>query len=162
MYKPLPPISEARNELEARLKKERNAQRRQRLHLLVLIQSGSVASRQEAADHLAVHRNTIGRWLSAYEQDGLDGLLALAKTGAKPGQKSLPPAALSALQERLAAAGFSSYGEATSWLAEAWGLEVPYKTVYALVRYRLGAKLKRARPEHAKKTVPRSSPFPSA
>lgn len=162
MYKPLPLISEELHELQVRLKKERNAQRRQRLHLLVLIQSGSVATRQEAAEHLAVHRNSTGRWLSRYEQGGIEGLLAIEKTGAKPGQKSLSPAALAALEMRLHAEGFSSYGEATTWLAEEWGLEVPYKTVYGLLRYRLGAKLKRARPEHAKKTDPTFSPSPSA
>jgi transposase len=152
MYKRLPQIKEALEELEARLKRERDAQLRPRLHLLVLVASGRAHTRQEASEHLALHRNTIGRWLAAYEQGGLDRLLTVEKTGAKPGQKTLPEPVWQALQARLNAEGFSDYKHVQRWLAEEWGLEIPYKTLHPLVRYRLGAKLKRARPVHAKKT----------
>ena len=157
MYTPLPVITEALDELEARLKRERDGQRRLRLHLLVLIRSGAVQERQEAAVHLAVHRNTISRWLSAYCEGGLEQLLEIKRPGAKPGQKTLSPAILAALQERLDHEGFAGYLEVQHWLAMEYALEVPYPTVHKLVRYRLGAKLKRARPRHAKKTKPRSS-----
>ncbi len=40
MYKPLPVITEALDELEVRMKCERDGQRRLRLHLLVLLASG--------------------------------------------------------------------------------------------------------------------------
>lgn len=162
MYKRLPQIKEPLEDLDARLKRERDSQLRPRLHLLVLIASGRVRARQEAAEHLALHRNTIGRWLAAYEEAGLQGLLTVEKTGAKPGQKTLPEPVWQALQERLNTEGFSDYLHAQRWLAEEWGVEVPYKTLHALVRYRLGAKLKRARPVHAKKTLARSQPSPHA
>jgi transposase len=153
MYVPLPVIREALDELEARMKRERDGQRRLRLHLLVLIRSGQVQERQQAAEHLGVHRNTIARWLQSYEAGGLGKLLELQKVGAKPEQKTLPPRVWAALQEKLAAedGGFSGYREVQHWLAEEYALEVCYPTVHKLVRYRLGAKLKRARPRHAKK-----------
>ena len=151
MYKPLPVVTEALDELEARMKRERGGQRRLRLHLLVLIASGRIQERQEAAAHLGVHRNTIGRWLQSYEAGGLETLLELQKVGAKPEQKTLPPAVWAALQERLAEEGFDGYLAVQRWLAEEYALEVCYPTVHKLVRYRLGAKLKRARPRHAKK-----------
>jgi transposase len=122
---------------------------------LVLIASGQARTRQEAAEHLALHRNTISRWLGIYEQAGLEELLTLEKTGAKPGQKTLPEPVWQALQERLNSEGFSDYLHAQRWLAEEWGQDVSYKTLHALVRYRLGAKLKRARPVHEKKTLAR-------
>lgn len=162
MYKPLPGVAEALDELKVRLKRERDGQRRARLHLLVLMRSGQVRSRQDAATHLAIHRNTIARWLAAYERDGLAGLLSVQSPGAKPGQKALPAAVLEALRQRLKAEGFDGYTHIERWLQEEHGLEVPYKTVHGLVRYRLGAKLKRARPVHAKKTRARRAPFQSA
>lgn len=161
MYKPLPQISEALEDLQSQLKRERDPGRRPRLHLLVLIRSGEVHTRRDAADHLALHRNTVGRWLAAYEEGGQQALLTIDTPGAKPGQKTLSPPVLAALQQRLREEGFPSYGEGVSWLAEEHGLEVPYKTVHGIVRYRLGAKLKRARPVHAKKTVPSLPASPS-
>lgn len=160
MYKPLPPIHETLTELEAQLKRSRDPQRRPRLHLLVLLGSGAVRSRQEAASHLAVHRNTVGRWLSAYEQGGLAALLHLGAPGAPAEQKSLPAPVLSALQQRLQTDGFEGYTEVQRWLADEYALAVPYTTVHSLVRYRLGAKLKRARPVHEKKTLRRPVPSP--
>jgi transposase len=157
----LPIIAEALKELETRMKRERDGQRRLRLHLLVLIRSGQVQERQHAASHLGVHRNTIGRWLKAYQDGGLEQLLHLKRPGAKPGQKTLSPPILAALQERLHQEGFAGYVEVQHWLAEEYALEVPYPTVHTLVRYGLGAKLKRARPRHAKKTLPRPSTSPS-
>ncbi|WP_104909173.1 hypothetical protein [Nostoc sp. 'Lobaria pulmonaria (5183) cyanobiont'] len=38
--------------------------------------------------------------------------------------------------------GFSRYGAIVEWLKKEYGLDIEYGTVYALVRYRLGAKLK--------------------
>ncbi len=162
MYKPLPHIAEPLADLQAQLRRTRDPQRRQRLHLLVLLKRGEVPSRQEAAAHLAVHRNTIGRWLSAYESGGLAEVLTLDTPGAKSEQRTLSPAVLEALRERLAREGFASYGEVLTWLAKEHGVVVPYPTLHKLVRYRLGAKLKRARPVHAKKTSRTSRPSPNA
>jgi hypothetical protein len=52
MYKPLPLVTEALDELDARSKRERDGQRRPRLHLLVLLRFGRIQRRQEAATHL--------------------------------------------------------------------------------------------------------------
>jgi transposase len=43
--------------------------------------------------------------------------------------------------------GFSSYGAIVEWLEQKHGLVVDYGTVYATVRYLLGAKLKEPRPQ---------------
>jgi hypothetical protein len=64
MYQPLPPIVEELDVLQARLRSERDSQLRPRLHLLVLLKSGQVTTRRQAAAHLAVHRNTITGWPS--------------------------------------------------------------------------------------------------
>ena len=59
MYQPLPFIREDLETLHIRLHSERDPKRKPRLHLLVLLKSGQVSSRGQAAAHLALHRNTV-------------------------------------------------------------------------------------------------------
>jgi transposase len=152
MYQPLPAITEDLDTLQARLRSERDGQLRPRLHLLVLLKSGQITTRRQAAAHLAVHRNTIAFWLRTYRDGGLPALLTYKEAGAPSGQKSLPAAVFAQLQARLASpSGFASYGAIQQWLREAFALEVPYQTLYGIVHYQLKAKLKRPRPSHAKK-----------
>ena len=42
--------------------------------------------------------------------------------------------------------GFHRYGEIQQWLLQEYEAEIPYSTVHQVVRYRLKAKLKVARP----------------
>lgn len=98
MYRRLPLIEEPLAELQARLRQERNSQIRPRLHLLVLIASDTVHSQAEAATHLALHRNTISRYLALYRRGGLEALLHLDRGGAPAEQRSLRVPVLEALQ----------------------------------------------------------------
>lgn len=146
-----PPITESAEALQELLTREHSAKRRTRLHLLFLIRSGEVKTREQAAKHLLVHRNSIQNWLNAYKAGGLDQMLHVGVTGPKPEQKSLPDAAYQALQEQIRGDGFSGYTDAKAWLQREFGVDLPYSTVHKIIRYRLGAKLKRARPRHQKK-----------
>lgn len=148
----LPVITEPADELRASLRAERDPERRRRLHALVLIASREATTRTQAAEHLAVHRNTLSRWLQRYRQGGLDAMLRVAKTGPAPEQRTLPPAVLDALRARLSdPQGFSGYHDVQRWIEQEYDLVVSYKTLHGIVRYRLGAKLKTPRPEHPKK-----------
>jgi transposase len=156
MYQPLPAITEDLETLQARLRSERDAQLRPRLHLLVLLKSGQITTRRQAAVHLAVHRNTVALWLRTYHAGGLPALLTYKEAGAPAGQKTLPPAVFAQLKTRLATpTGFASYLDVQRWLREEFALEVPYKTLHGIVPYQLKAKLKRPRPSQAQKTQPR-------
>jgi transposase len=153
MYQPLPPILEDLETLQERLRHERDPKRKPRLHLLVLLKSGRVISRGQAAAHLALHRNTVAAWLRRYRDGGLAALLTYKEAGAPAGQKTLPLAVFAQLKTRLAtSSGFASYSEIQQWLREEFGVEVPYKTLHGIVHYQLKAKRKRPRPSHAKKT----------
>jgi hypothetical protein len=92
MYQPLPDMTEPLDTLQARLRSERDPHLRPRLHLLVLLKSGQVTTRHQAAVHLAVHRNTVALWLRTYCDGGLPALLTYKEPGAPSGQKSLPAA----------------------------------------------------------------------
>jgi transposase len=146
-----PPIMESAEQLRDLLTYEQSAKRRSRLHLLFLIRSGEVQSREEAAARLLVHRNSVWAWLEAYKAGGLEQMLRIGTPGPKPVQKSLPAPVFNALEKQVEGEGFSGYTHAQEWLRTEYGRDLPYSTVHKLVRYRLGAKLKRARPRHQKK-----------
>ena len=147
-----PPIAETLETLRHRLRRETDLRLKTRLHLLVLVQAGDAQTQVEAAERLAVHPNTVWRWLQTYRKGGLESLLTLGRRGAPAGQRTLPTPVFDALKRRLTdPEGFASYIEAGQWLKTEFGLEVPYKTVHKLVRYRLKAKLKTPRPRHDKK-----------
>jgi transposase len=160
MYRDLPDIGEPLEELESKLRAERNAQIRRRIHLLVLVRSGKVRTRQAAAEHLAVHRNTIRNWLDLYEAGGVERMVQIAPGGARAEQRTLPEPVLAALEARLGAEGFEGYTEAQRWLEQEFGISARYSAVHGIIRRRLGAKLKRARPAHVKKTMPRPHASP--
>ena len=130
-YRPLPEVVESVDELSSLLRQERDATRKARLHLLLLIQTDRVTSQAGAAEHLALHRNTISDWLRRYREGGIEALLAVAPRGKEPGQRTLPAYAFEALEERLATRhGFAGYDDIQRWLFQEFGLEVPYKSVY--------------------------------
>jgi transposase len=151
--RPIPTIPEDLDTLKQRLAQTRQAIIKQRLHLLMLLKTDPDMTRQRAADHLALHRNTITRWLRLYQQGALEALLTTRPVGAPTGQKSLPPEVLAQLQARLKTPeGFTSYGQVQQWLQQTFDLAIAYPTLHHIIRYQLKAKLKRARPSHAKKT----------
>ena len=151
-YRTLPPVTESADKLRKQIRATREAELRERLLMLLLIRTGELTTRQALAERLMRHRNTISRWLSAYEEGGLDRLLERNVGGRPPGQCTLPDPVFETLKARLKTEeGFSSYVEVQRWLDDDYGLTVPYKTVHQIVRYSLKAKLKRARPVHPKK-----------
>jgi transposase len=150
MYMHLPQVAEPVAELRARLKAETHPKKRQRLHLLYLIADGQVRSVIQAAQVLAVHRQTVGNWLEAYRAGGVEQLLTLRPNLGR--RSAIPPTVEAALVARLAEPdGFASYGEIQTWLRETHGITMKYSALHHFVRYRLGARPKVARPAHEKK-----------
>jgi transposase len=146
----IPPITEHADDLKGRLQREHDGHKKPRLQMLSLLASGQAHTRQDVAQLLGVHRNTIGRWLALYAAGGLDALLAIYVPAGKP--VSLAPAVLASLEQALRRpAGFASYEALRHWVRQTHGVEVKYKTLYTLVRTRFKTKLKVARPSHTKK-----------
>ena len=150
MKKPMSAINETPEALQRLLHTESDVQRHQRLQTLYLVQTQQARTRRQVARLLGVSRNTVGRWLAAYEAGGLARMLTIAKApGTAP---RLSPAIRQALRERLAQPdGFASYKAIWQWLQHEYGLSIAYKTVHKLVRYHLHAKLKVPRKSHIKK-----------
>jgi len=147
----IPPITDQTDDLKHRLQREHDGHKKPRLQMLYLLASGKAHTRQDVAHLLGVHRNTIGRWLATYAAGGLDALLATYVPAGKP--ISLAPAVLASLEQALRRPeGFASYEALRRWIRQTHGVEVKYKTIYALVRTRFRAKLKVPRPSHTKKS----------
>jgi transposase len=150
MYRTTPGIREPVDELRQRIQHEHDGHKKPRLQMLYLLASGHARNRQDVAQLLGVHRNTIGRWLAIYAAGGLPALLATyVPTGRTV---SLAPAVLSGLEQALRRPeGFASYEALRQWVRRTHGVEVKYKTLYRIVRTRFRAKLKVPRPSHTKK-----------
>ncbi len=153
MNKRIPEIKDNLDELQSRLQKEKDSDRKQRIHMLVLLKSGQARTKKDVAKRLAVHRNTIRDWLIKYETNGIDGLLEIKPLGQPKGQRSLTDDVLSSLKQRLEdPSGFGRYIELKSWLTETHGVSIEYHTLYRIVHYEQKAKLKVPRRSHIKKT----------
>ena len=150
MNKALPVIQESADDLKHLLTRERHPAKHQRLHALYVLATGQARFRGEVAQMLGVDRNTVARWLDQYAAGGLAALLQIYVPAGK--RKPLTPAQLAHLQQRLATPeGFGSYDEARQWIADTFGVTLSYNATHKLLRYKLGAKLKVARPSHKKK-----------
>ncbi len=151
-------IVESCEVLEKALKSARTASSKERLQMLYLLKSGQVKSRQELAELIGLDHSTITRWLRKYKDHGRKGLLEVKQA---PGKVAL---ALGEILERLKQRllelkGFHSYGQIQQWLVAEFRLKIAYKTVYELVRYRIGANLKVPRPQSIKQHPASGSDF---
>jgi transposase len=142
-------IVESEEELKKRLQTVNLGNQKEKLQMLWWLKSGQVKEQQEIGKRLARDTSTVTRWLQKYRSGGLSGLLEIKKA---PGSKrKINDDAIAALNIELKTGkGFSSYGAIVEWLKKEHGLDIEYGTVYALVRYQLGAKLKVPRPQSYK------------
>ena len=142
-------VQETAAELEALLQKQAHPMLKERLQVLYLLQLPEAMSVSAVAKVIGRHRSSVQRWLSVYGDGGLDRLLEVRQSPGRP--RVIPAWAVTSLQKRLSQAeGFGSYLQVQQWLSETLDVDAEYATVHHLVRYRLGAKLKAARPVHLK------------
>lgn len=143
-------IRETVAELEALIQQQSNPNLKERLQVLYLMRLPNAMSISETAKVVGRNRGSVQRWLSQYRSHGLASLL---ETRQSPGRPQVIPAwAVDSLKRRLddPETGFSSSTQVQQWLSATLNVQAEYATVHHLVRYRLGAKLKAARPVHAK------------
>lgn len=143
-------IQETVAELEALIQQQSNPNLKERLQVLYLLKLPNALSISEIAKVVGRNRGSVQRWLKQYRSTGLGSLL---ETRQSPGRPQVIPAwAVKSLKQRLddPETGFGSYTQVQQWLADNLNVQAEYATVHHLVRYRLGEKLKAARPVHAK------------
>ena len=151
MNKALPKIKETEEEIREMLKSEHQVKKQNRLQALYLIVSRQAKSRSQVSKMLGFNRNTISEWFSLYEAGGLEKLLEIYKpSGAKP---KITAAAMMEIGEILKTEkGFRTYKEIHQLVVKKHQIEVCYRAVHNVVRYKSEAKLKSPRPSNPKKT----------
>src|SRR5213595_3355508 len=132
--------------LQARYRRERQADVRPRLHGLWLLRTGRSA--RETAGVLGVHERTVQRWIGWYRAGGV-----AAASGRHAGGQGAP-ARLSAeqraeLADEVASGRFRTAAEIRAWVAERWGVAYTAGGMYALLG-RLRCAPKVPRPVHEK------------
>lgn len=151
---PLPRITESVQELLELRRAERDERRRERLHLLWLLASGAAVDRQSAARQLGRNRQTLSSWLNAYGQGGLAAMLRAPRAPGPPsrGGLGLPEPVKTAIRARLAAVqGERGYLSLWRWARAEHAITHSYSHFHRWVHTHLRARLKVARPSHAKK-----------
>ena len=151
-------IQESAEELRRIMNEQTRAKFREQLQILYWIKTGFYNSLQELADHLGRSKSVIVKWLKVYRTEGLAGLLQWNYHGGR--RSKISEAMAAALQLRLndPTQGFHSYGEIQQWLLQEYEVEIPYSTVHQVVRYRMKAKLKVARPTSIHRSLSNSYP----
>ena len=151
-------IEEDADELYNLFKKESNALFRDRLHFLYILKRDSSISMTSIAKELGRPRRSLYNWLSLYKSKGLSGYLTPRRYDYHIGK--IRGEILDSLIEKLKdEEGFSSYGEIVKWLKNEHNLDMKYFAVYNIVRYKLKAKPKVARPVNIKKDPEKEEEF---
>lgn len=150
-------IWESKEELEKRMKQQRDVQKLQRLQMLYLIKTQQAKKRKEVGQILNVSREVVGQWLMRYEEGGVEKLLQIKpKRGTK---SSLPTEVIAAIREKLGQAeGVSSYVALLEWVKESFAITTSYRVIYYTARDVLGARLAVARKSHSKKKKAHKKP----
>lgn len=143
-------INESVETLKKLLKSASTAQEKERLQTIYWLKTHTVETVKEIAIMLGRNRVTVQKWLGKYRTGGLNLLLEPKKNlGGRP--SSIPPNVIEKLEAELQnPEGFQSYGEIQQWLTTCFDIELSYRTVHQLVRYKLKSKLKVPRPNHIK------------
>ena len=84
MNKTIPEIAESCDQLLDKMRAEKEGYKKQRLQSLYLLKSGQAQTRCQVATLVGVHRDTVGRWLTAYQEGGLSKMLSRRFAPGKP------------------------------------------------------------------------------
>ena len=155
-------ITESAETLKKLLKNAKTPQEKERIQTIYWLKTKTVETVKQIAIMLGKNRVTVQKWLRKYRTGGMNSLLESKKNlGGRP--SSIPSDVIEKLKEELKnPEGFSSYGEIQLWLATCFDIDVAYRTVHELVRYKLKAKLKVPRPLHIKQNKQAQENFKKA
>lgn len=151
-------IKESLEALHKALQYAKEASSKERLQMLYLLKTKQITTRRSLAKYLGRDESTITRWIRKYKDGGYKSLLEVKQA---PGKEPVVSGEnLERLKQKLSSSqGFQSYSQIQQWLKHELGINIAYKTVYQLVRYKLGAKLKVPRPKSLKQHPESQSNF---
>lgn len=139
---------ETASELKKRYQKERNAERRTRLHAFWQLRIGKTM--KEVAELTGIGYRTLQDWMAWYRHGGLAEVLQRIKGHGNQGR----PAKLTALQQKALAAKvalgcFRNVWDANQWIRDRWKVQYGYSGLLSRLK-RLKCRLKVPRPRSVK------------
>ena len=151
MMKAMINIKESLEEIDTKMKKQKEANKLQRVQMLYIIKIGKAKTRKEVAEILGLNRETVGDWLKKYEETGVEGLLEIKTKGGS--KASLSEEIIEAIREKLAQAedGFLSYKQLKKWVEEKFSITTTYWQIYYAATEILPSRLAVPRKSHIKK-----------
>jgi len=137
-------IKEDEEHLKQLLNKEQHKTTYQKLQSLYLYKKDPTIRLPILCELLNKSQSQVKRWFKSYREGGLDKLLYRAP---KPGRPSTFTTLVElALNDALNKEQFHSYHDVHNWLQEKYDIKIGYSAVHHHCYYKLGAKLKVARP----------------
>lgn len=129
------PWNESEEVLYERYRKEKNSQRKTRLHLLWQLRQGK--SLKLASELSGVNYRTAQRWIAHYREGGLENVLdRLPGHSAQGVPARLEKVQQKALQAKADRGDFGSIYDAVAWVYERWGIDYTYQGMHTLLRRR--------------------------
>jgi len=137
-------VEEDEKTLKQLLSQENHKMTYQKLQALYFYKTNPGIGLTKLCDLLNKSQSQVKRWFKSYREGGLDELVFIPP---RPGRSTpITEEIKIALKQELNHERFHSYDEIRQWLKSDYDVDVAYTTVHGLCRYRLGAKLKVARP----------------
>lgn len=125
--------------------------RKDRLKMLYYIKRGDYTYRNQIAKKLARRPNTIGDWITLYQEQGLEGIMQIHSGGNNT--RSISDQAIDYIESQLSNANttITSYIELQALIASELNEDIAYGALYSHCRRRHKSKLKVSRKSHYKK-----------
>ena len=144
-------IKESEEELKDYLRKQTRLSLEKRVRALLGIKQNRFRTRGLLAASLGVHLRTMERWLTLYEEEGIDRLLSLQPR--RKGSILITAEIHQGLEERLKDSHdpFLGYWDAHRWVEEQYGVRIGYHGLRAYLIREFKTKLKSGRKSHVKK-----------
>ncbi len=130
-------------QLEQAIKKSVDEEQRTRIRAILALKEG--AKQKEVSKRFVIHRETVGAWVSAYNEGGVDAL-RMSKGGRPAGNPKWDGKIFEALARKIGKGGqYWSVPLMREWIRKRFRVEIPENTVWYRVRD-LGFSHKSARP----------------
>lgn len=152
MNKTLPKIKETEAEIREMLKSEPHVKRQNRLQSLYLIVSKQATSRSTVSKMVGFNRNTISAWGAFVWSRRIGEIVGPLPTKRSAHRRLRMPLKRTSARFWKPKKSARTYKEIHQLVVKKHHLEVSYRAVHDVVRYKLEAKLQSPRPSNPKKT----------
>lgn len=144
-------IKETTQELLKIKREQTNLKSEKRIECLVLLKSKKFATQELTAQYLGISRQTIVRWITAYNQSGIPGILPQKTRNKKSKIFTTEIHAGLSAKVKDSQNPLLGYWDAQNWVFENFGVQVNYHWLRQYLIKHFKTKLKTPRKSHVRK-----------